>query len=122
MKRIIAVFLLFGVVLSVNALTVEEIFEEETSTLKKYSFSNDLKEIQNEIDTKINKNMDLNNIAWRLVKDDPTPFFDHIMPQNVKNAMNRLNVNYSLNIIITGYQSTIIVYRRVDTQWFYFSA
>jgi len=124
MKKIIFVFLLFSVVFSVSALTVEEIFDEETNTLKKYSFSNDQNEIQSEINTKTKGTIDLNNITWKLV-DNPKTLFPHVMPQNIKSAINRLNLNYSLSIVITEYRSTITVYeitiyRRVGTQWFNF--
>jgi hypothetical protein len=112
MKKISLVLLFFIFVYPTYALTEEEIFDEKEQTLSLYALSNNPTEIEKAILARPGITVHLSNAGWRLAPN---------ISENIKNMMNKLNLNYAMTTyrIFSGpYGGIIIVYRRLENQWF----
>jgi hypothetical protein len=111
MKKILLTLLFFfSIYLSSYALNEEEIFDEKEKILSLYSLSNNAIEIEKEILTRTNISVSLSKVGWNLEPD---------ISENIKNVMNRLNLNYAMTTYsYLGIFSVIKVYRRLESQWF----
>lgn len=111
MKKFMLILVLFIIVVSFSyALTEEEIFNEKENQLSLYSLSNNVSEIETAIKTRAGKTAKLSDIGWNLSSEIST---------NVKDVMNRLNLNYAMTTYLGfGLLRVTIVYRRVGDQWF----
>ena len=114
MKKFIAFVFIIASVSGMIFAQEEDIFIEETGQLLKYTFSNDLKEIEKAISSRTARNISLDGADWQLNLQ---------LSNNVKSAMTKHNTNYSM----TTYVSTImpemviriiIVNRRSGDRWF----
>jgi hypothetical protein len=110
-KKLILTFIIFIIIVNFcYALTEEEIFNENSNRLSLYSLSNNIGEIEKAFTTRTGKIVKLSDVGWDLSPN---------ISSNVKNVMNRLNLNYSMTTYIEfGTSRVIIVYRRVGEQWF----
>jgi len=113
MKKISLVLLLiFAVYFSGYALTKEEIFNEKEKILSLYYLSNNNIEIEKEIFDNNYIYISLSKVGWQLNDN---------ISENVKNVMNKLNLNYAMTTYsYYGIFNTIIVYRRLEDEWFSF--
>jgi len=111
MKRLMLVLVIFIIVANFSyALTEEEIFNEKENKLLLYSLSNNTSEIETSIEARAGKTAKLSDIGWSLSSD---------VSSNVKDVMNRLNLNYAMTTYLENeFTRVTIVYRRVRDQWF----
>jgi hypothetical protein len=115
MKKLMITFLIICNIYSfVYALTEEEIFDTNSEHLSLYSLSNDVREIENAILARTGISLSLVNAGWKLTPN---------ISSNIKDAMNRLNLNYAMTSYLPAnmpfsFAKLIIVFRRVGEQWF----
>jgi hypothetical protein len=103
--------LLVSICFPLAALTEEEIFVEDAGILLKYSLSNSPREIENAIRDRNGYSFDLSDVTWRQ---------NSALSKNVKEVMNRYNVDYSMTTYKEGIYIYIIVNRRRGNNWFIF--
>jgi len=113
-KFILIIIMLISVVNFSHALTEEEIFNETDKHLSLYSFSNNASEIETVIKTRTGITVKLSDVGWELSSR---------ISSNIKDTMNRLNLNYSMTTYLSpymqaGFVRVIYLYRRVGDQWF----
>jgi len=115
MKKISLVLLFFIFIYPVYALTEQEIFDEKEGKLSLYALSNNITEIEKAILARADIIVRLDNAGWRLAPN---------MSENIKNEMNKLNLNYAMTTYRNsslGPYGGIIVYRRLENQWFIYT-
>jgi len=78
--------------------------------LLKYSFSNDIKDIEKAILSRFEISIDSSEITWTENK---------VLDIKVKNAMDKRNVDYSMTSWIENWYRYIIINRRVGNKWFF---
>jgi len=96
-----------------QTIVEEEILINNTNLLR-YSLSNDISEIEKQIEARAGVKISLSDIQWTI-----NPLLD----DNVKIEINRLNVNYSMTtytgpFIPMVFYRYVIVNRRVGDNWF----
>jgi uncharacterized membrane protein YkgB len=91
-------------------LLEEEIFVEGTDRLLKYSLSNNLNEIINNIYENSGNLLNTNNLDWKL---------NSSLSISVKNLMNKHSVDYSMTTYHENGHKNVIINRRVGEQWFF---
>ena len=87
----------------------EEIYVEGTDMLLKYSLSNDLDEILNEIYSRTGYEVDSKNLDWKL---------NPLLSVSVINLMNKHEVDYSMTTYLENDTRNVVINRRVDDKWF----
>jgi len=97
-KLILAIIIFISVVSFSYALIEEEIFDEIEKQLSLYSLSNNVGEIESAIKSRTGKTAKLSDIGWNLSSE---------VSSNIKDVMNRLNLNYAM----TTYLLSIWIYK-----------
>jgi hypothetical protein len=95
-----------------NTLIEEEIFVEGTDSFLKYSLSNSISEIEKAINSRAGRDIDLKKVGWTL---------NYGLSVSVINLMNKHNVNYSMTTYLKNGRRVIVVNRRVENRWYYYT-
>jgi hypothetical protein len=89
--------------------TTETIFVNEHLGRLTYSLSNNLDEIEHAIYMRTGRNIELDNVNWKLNTA--------VLSPNVKALMNKHNLNYSIAVMNSG---AILVNKRIGNEWYFF--
>ena len=97
-------------ILGISNCFEKEIFIDGLDILLKYYLSNNFDVIKDTVYTKIGNNINIDNSSWKI---NPELSID------VKNAMNQLDVNYSMALYTLDGFKHLAVNRRFQNKWFY---